>query len=218
TFVLLVSLPIYVAAQKKDAVIHDKLYPASKALPEGHIKTKLDQSYENRILAQDVDHLIEPFRNRTETRLWQSEFWGKWFTSAVMAYRYHPTPQLRQRLDQALADLLSTQTSDGYIGNYAPESHLQQWDIWGRKYTMLGLLDYHEVVGDSNSLTAARKVADHLIKEVAQSDDGLIVTKGNYRGMAASSVLEPMVKLYRLSGDKKYLAFSEEIVREWGLP
>src|SRR5690606_20300023 len=48
--------------------------------------------------------------------------------------------------------------------------------------------------------------------------DGLIVTKGNYRGMAASSVLEPMVKLYRLSGDKKYLAFSEEIVREWGLP
>src|SRR5690606_1586116 len=175
TFVLLVSLPIYVAAQKKDAVIHDKLYPASKALPEGHIKTKLDQSYENRILAQDVDHLIEPFRNRTESRMWQSEFWGKWFTSAVLAYKYRPEAELKKVLDGAVEGLIKTQTPDGYIGNYAPEHRLKQWDIWGRKYSMLGLLDYYEVTKDKRSLTAAQKVADHLMKEIAESD-GLVVT------------------------------------------
>lgn len=207
-----------VATAQIDVAIHDRMIPAEKAIMNGHIADKLNQSYENRILKQDVDHLVAPFRNRTETRLWQSEFWGKWFTSAVLAYRYRPEPRLKQILDEAVRDLLSTQTADGYIGNYAPESRLKQWDIWGRKYTLLGLLDYHELTGTAKALKAAQRVADHLIKEISESGDGLIVTKGNYRGMAASSVLEPMVKLYRRSGDKKYLAFATKIVEEWESP
>jgi len=217
TFILILSLPYCVAAQKGNPTINDKLYPAETALPEGYIKKRLDQSYENRILAQDVDHLIEPFRNRTESRLWQSEFWGKWFTSAVLAYKYRPEPELKKVLDGAVEGLIKTQTPDGYIGNYKPESHLQQWDIWGRKYTMLGLLDYYEVTKDKGSLASAKKVADHLIKEIAESD-GLVVTKGNYRGMAASSVLEPILKLYRVTKEEKYLAFAKQIVREWETP
>lgn len=202
---------------QKQLSVADYMRPADEVSMTGHLADKLNQSVKNRLLAQDVDHLIDPFRNRTETRLWQSEFWGKWFTSAVLAYRYRPDPGLKSVLDDAMNGLLATQSPDGYIGNYAPESHLQQWDIWGRKYTMLGLLDYHEVFGDKKSLNAAKKLADHLIQEINGSDDGLIVTKGNYRGMAASSVLEPMVKLYRLSGDQHYLDFAKEIVREWSL-
>ncbi|MDR6196684.1 hypothetical protein [Siphonobacter sp. SORGH_AS_0500] len=68
----------------------------------GYIGEKLDASYQNRILAQDVDRLVSPFRDRTETRCWQSEFWGKWFTSAVLAYRYKPEPTLRAKLDKAV--------------------------------------------------------------------------------------------------------------------
>ncbi len=203
-------------AQNRSSVA-DYMRPANEVSMTGHIADKLNQSIENRLLVQDVEHLITPFRNRTETRLWQSEFWGKWFTSAVLAYRYQPDPRLKSVLDEAVNGILATQSRDGYIGNYAPESHLQQWDIWGRKYTMLGLLDYHEVFGDKKSLNAAKKLADHLIQEIKESSDGLIVTKGNYRGMAASSVLEPIVKLYRLSGDQRYLDFAKEIVREWTL-
>jgi hypothetical protein len=36
--------------------------------------------------------------------------------------------------------------------------------------------------------------------------------------MAASSVLEPICLLYSRSGDKKYLEFAEEIVRQWETP
>src|SRR5690606_15625584 len=203
---------------QNNALITDRMRPANEVAMTGHLADKLDQSIENRLLVQDIEHLLTPFRNRTETRLWQSEFWGKWFTSVVLAYRYRPSRELKNVLDEALEGLLHTQSSDGYIGNYAPESHLQQWDIWGRKYTLLGLLDYHELFQDQKSLAAAKRLADHLIREIKESDDGLIVTKGNYRGMAASSVLEPMVKLYRLSDDQRYLDFAEEIVREWNLP
>ena len=216
--VLILLIPFCVAAQKGNAtIIPDALKSAESAEIGGYIGQRLDQSYKNRILAQDVDHLVEPFRNRTESRLWQSEFWGKWFTSAVLAYKYRPEPALRKVLDSAVDQLIETQTPDGYIGNYAPEKHLEQWDIWGRKYTMLGLLDYYEVTRDKRSLTSARKVADHLIKEIRESD-GLVVTKGNYRGMAASSVLEPILKLYSLTRDEKYLNFAKQIVNEWETP
>ena len=36
--------------------------------------------------------------------------------------------------------------------------------------------------------------------------------------MAATSVLEPMVNLYRYTGDRKYLDFCEYLVRSWDQP
>jgi DUF1680 family protein len=198
-------------------VITDTLRENDGARMNGFVGKKLDLSYQNRILAQNVDHLIEPFRHRTEARLWQSEFWGKWFTSAVLAYRYHPQEELKKILQLAVDGLLSTQTEDGYIGNYKKENRLEQWDIWGRKYCLLGLLDYYDLTKDSRALNAAERLADHLVKEINERD-GLIVNKGNYRGMASSSVLEPMVRLYVRTGNKNYLSFAEKIVKQWETP
>ncbi|MBD0352745.1 MAG: glycoside hydrolase family 127 protein, partial [Flavisolibacter sp.] len=183
----------------------------------GFVGEKLEAAYTNRIEAQNVARLIEPFKNRTEDRCWQSEFWGKWFTSAVLAYRFHPEPRLKAIIDNAVTQLIQTQTPDGYIGNYAEAKHLEQWDIWGRKYCMLGLLSYYDLTRDGKSLQAARRLADHLIKEL-QDKKVNIVQMGNHRGMAATSVLEPITLLYARTGDKRYLDFAEEIVRQWESP
>ena len=126
-------------AQSVKPIISDQLYPARAAQIEGYIGEKFDASYDNRVLAQDADRLVAPFMNRTETSCWQSEFWGKWFTSAVLAYKYKPGAELKAKLNKAVNDLIATQTTDGYIGNYADDRRLQAWDIWGRKYCMLGL-------------------------------------------------------------------------------
>ena len=198
-------------------VVEDKLHVADAARIAGFVGGKLDASYQNRILAQDVDRLIAPFKNRTETRCWQTEFWGKWITSAILAYRYRPEPQLKAVLDKAISGLIATQTQDGYIGNYADGSHLKSWDIWGRKYCLLGLLAYYDITKEKNVLLAARKLADHLMNELADNS-ALIVKQGNHKGMAASSVLEPICQLYTRTGDKRYLAFAEEIVRQWETP
>lgn len=194
--------------------VTDKLSPVQSSGIDGYVGEKLNASYQNRILAQDVDRLVSPFRNRTEASCWQSEFWGKWFTSAVLAYRYRPEPQLKKMLDDAVDGLIKTQTPDGYIGNYADDKHLLSWDIWGRKYCMLGLISYYDFTNDSKVLKAAAKVADHLMNEL-KTKNLLIVKLGNHRGMAASSVLEPVCQLYSRTKDKRYLEFAEEIVREW---
>jgi DUF1680 family protein len=122
--------------------------------------------------------------------------------------------KLKTVLDKAVEGLIKTQTPDGYIGNYAADKHMQQWDIWGRKYCMLGLLAYYDLTNDAKSLTAAQKIADHLMKEL-KDKNALLVKQGNHRGMAASSVLEPITLLYNRTKDKRYLNFAEEIVREW---
>jgi uncharacterized protein len=195
-------------------MIADILQPAGYSRMDGVTGEKLDAAYQNRILSQDVDRLVVPFRNRTETSCWQSEFWGKWMTSAVLAYRYHPESALKTKLDEAVRGLIATQSPDGYIGNYRDDRHLESWDIWGRKYCMLGLLAYFDLTGDQNVLSSVRKMADHLVKELRDRNI-LIVQKGNHRGMAASSVLEPFCQLYTRTGEKEYLDFAEEIVRQW---
>jgi len=193
------------------------MQPVEAPKLSGYIGEKLDEAYKNRILAQDADRLVKPFLSRTETSCWQTEFWGKWITSAILAYRYKPTAELKSVLDKTIADLIATQTADGYIGNYAPDKHLQQWDIWGRKYCMLGLISYYDLTKNSLALEAAAKIADHLINELA-GKKALIIKMGNHRGMAASSVLEPITQLYVRTGNKKYLDFAEEIVHEWERP
>ncbi|SDL33890.1 hypothetical protein SAMN04487898_117110 [Pedobacter sp. ok626] len=207
-------------AQNKGRVsVSDVLEPSSGMHLTGYLGGKLEESIANRILVQDVDKLIEPFKveNRKETQMWQSEFWGKWFTSAVLAYKYHPSVQLKQVLEKAVRGLLATQTPDGYIGNYAMSHRLEQWDIWGRKYCMLGLLSYYDLTKDEKSLNGASHIADNLISDLNKKD-GIIVTKGNYKGMAASSVLEPICLLYRYTNNVKYLNFAKEIVRQWERP
>ncbi len=178
---------------------------------------RIDLVFHNRIVGQDYEALVEPFRHKTETHLWQSEFWGKWMLGAVAAWEYTHDPVIMDHMKKAVESLIATQSPDGYIGNYAKESQLTNWDIWGRKYVMLGLLRYYEITGDRKALKAARKEADHLLDQVGPGKVNIINT-GFYRGMASSSVLEPMVMLYNKTHQRKYLDFAEYIVRQWETP
>lgn len=194
--------------------VQDHLSVSKSVEINGYTGNKFNASYNNRILAQDVKRLIEPFTVREEHSCWQSEFWGKWFTSAVLAYKYLPTPMLADKLKEAVYGLIETQSADGYIGNYAPENRLNAWDIWGRKYCMLGLISYYDITKEADILKAATKEADLLIQEL-ENKGAKIIEMGNHRGMAASSVLEPICQLYSRTGNKKYLDFAEEIVSQW---
>uniref|UniRef100_UPI004029E2B5 glycoside hydrolase family 127 protein n=1 Tax=Candidatus Cryptobacteroides bacterium TaxID=3085639 RepID=UPI004029E2B5 len=183
----------------------------------GYVGGRIDDCISHRVMEQDVDALVEPFRHRTETWRWQSEFWGKWTLGAIETYRYTGNAALYEKIAASVGQIIETQSPDGYIGNYAPEAQLKDWDIWGRKYTMLGLLSWYELSGDTRALSAASRVADHLISQL-KSKNAKIVKCGLYRGMASSSVLEPIMKLYNISGDKRYLDFATDIVSQWESP
>ena len=206
--------PLAVAPRRPDAFTR---LPLKDVHLGGRLGRAIDLCVRNRVMAQDGEHLVEPFRRRAETNCWSSEFWGKWFTSAVAAQRYSGDPKLLATVQQSARSLMATQTADGYIGTYSPENRLKTWDVWGRKYTLLGLLAYHDLTGDRAALASARRLADHLMSEVGPGRAS-IVKNGAYRGMASSSVLEPIVLLYNRTGDARYLAFAEHIVAQWETP
>ncbi len=199
--------------------VNDKMvsFSPSGVKIEGFLGEKMNLVISQRIKAQDVDHLVEPFRHKEETRLWQSEFWGKWIQSAIAAYDYNRDPEMLLIIKKAVSDLISTQMPSGYIGNYSDKAQLQQWDIWGRKYTLLGLLAYYDLTGDKEALKASCKLADHLLTQVGPGKANIVKT-GNYHGMPSSSILEPMVYLYRKTGDVRYLDFAKYIVAQWETP
>jgi len=120
-------------------------------------------------------------------------------------------------MNQAVINLLKTQLPNGYIGNYPPENQLTNWDIWGRKYTLLGLLRYHDISENQESLKSARQLADHLLTQLGKGKTNIIET-GNYHGMASSSILEPIMLLYNKTEDERYLEFAQYIVDEWETP
>lgn len=191
--------------------------PPAQVRFSGWLGEHLQICREGRMLQQSIPDLVQPFQQRHETRFWQSEFWGKWFTSAALSWRYQGDEAQRARLAEAVAGLIQTQTPDGYIGNYQPEAQTKQWDIWGRKYVLLGLLAYHELTGDAPALQAAVREADYTMRQLQEKNLN-IAACGNWTGMAASSILEPMVLLYRRTGERRFLDFAQDIVSRWEAP
>lgn len=201
----------------------DKLTPAAPGAVEigGWLGGRMQAALDRRVMPQDVDRFIKPFRERTEENggHWRCEYWGKWITSGILACRYEPTPEHQAVIDRAVKELLATQTPDGYIGTYKEGKHLEAWDVWGRKYVLLGLLADYDLRGNKDALEAARRSADFLIKEappgkVNLSDNGLDVVKG----LPASSILEPMALLYQRTGEQRYLDFADSIIANWSKP
>ena len=201
--------------------VKDVLTPAA---PEsvrisGRLGEKLDLCLAHRILAQDIESVVAPYRAKTEIGGgdWRCEYWGKWFTSLTLADAYHSTPATRTLRDEAAKALMATAASDGYLGTRVPAHRLEGWDVWGCKYALLGLMADYDRTRDSAALTAARRQTDVLIAELEPGKTS-IADVGEWNGLPASSVLEPVVLVYERTGEEKYLEFAEHIVACWSLP
>lgn len=185
----------------------------------GRLGKKLDVCVNNRLLVQDIEAVVAPYRAKTETGSsdWRCEYWGKWFTSLTLADAYNSTPTTRALRDEATAALVATAAPDGYLGTRQPAHRLEGWDVWGCKYALLGLIADYDRTHDVAVLAAAKREGDVLIDELGPGKTD-IADVGEWNGLPASSVLEPIALLYQRTGDQKYLAFAKYIVACWSKP
>ncbi|MET6996700.1 beta-L-arabinofuranosidase domain-containing protein [Chitinophaga defluvii] len=218
----MVVMVTQVCAQRSTVPPRDLLRSNSgTAVIKGFIGDKISKCISNRVMVQEGEKILHPFAQRTEKDFndWRCEYWGKWFTSAALAYLYQPGDVYKHTLDASVTSLLRTQGTDGYIGTYSKGAALQGWDVWGRKYVLLGLLSYYDLTKDNLVLRAAARHADNLIaelkdKQIKITDNGLDAIDG----LSSNSILEPMVLLYQRTGNKKYLDFANEMIKAWGRP
>ena len=111
---------------------------------KGDLGGRLDAMIERHVCGADVDYITAPFMEKTETKgWWQTEFWGKWMHSAIPYLGYCGSEKLRTSIERGIDRVLASQEPNGYIGNYPDELRCGEgWDVWGMKYTMMGLLHY----------------------------------------------------------------------------
>ena len=202
---------------------------ATTVLPYGDVRLKgpmgerMNKMIEHHLKATDVDYITAPFLEKTERgRRWQTEFWGKFMHAAMPFWTYTQDPELRRHIDFGFERICASQEPSGYIGNYPDELRCGEgWDVWGMKYTMMGLMHYYDglAAGDpkaQKALTAARRVCDYVIDQLGpKGKRGYhLWESGNWCGFASSSILEPVVWLYNRTKDRKYLDFATYLVKD----
>lgn len=190
---------------------------------KGYLGDRLDAMIQGHVIGTDVDYITAAYQEKTENKgWWQTEFWGKYMHSAVPYAYYVDSAKLGNDLKHGVDRILQSQEPCGYIGNYPDELRCGEgWDVWGMKYTMLGLLHYYDYVKGHDDaeaekvLNATKRLCDYVIGEIGLNGrrNRELWTTGNWSGYASSSILEPVVWLYRRTKEEKYLDFATYIVK-----
>jgi len=113
---------------------------------KGYLGERLDAMIERHVVGTDVDYITAPFQYKTERDgWWQAEFWGKYMHSAMPYLIYTGSKKLKESVDRGVVRMIAAQEPNGYIGNYPDDLRCgEDWDVWGMKYTMMGLLHYYD--------------------------------------------------------------------------
>ncbi len=186
-----------------------RILPPGRVILKGRLGKALERSMEHRLRRVDYSHLVAPFRERNETDgRWRCEFWGKIVRSAIRSLHGRPDAELERLVRATVAELLETQTADGCISSYPAPLQTGDWDIWGRKYALLGLLRYaNEIEASPEIRRAVARCLDQLISQVGPEAKPILEC-GHHTGLAASSILGAVVKGYRLTGEKRFLDYA----------
>ncbi len=182
----------------------------------GYLNTRFTQNLEERLLKVDESGLMGSYLHRPGIHPWAGEHVGKYLETACNVWKLTHNPALKKQMDRMMYELINSQLDDGYLGTYTPDQYWTSWDVWSNKYNLYGLLAYYSTTGYKPALDACIKIGDLLCttfgNKPGQRD---IILAGEHVGMAATSVLDPMVILYRYTGQKKYLDFCYYIIESW---
>lgn len=87
-----------------------------------------------------------------------------------MTYCCTKNAKLYSVLENSVRDLLSTQDDLGRITTYPIENEFNGWDMWVRKYVMLGLLYFYDICKNralqAKILKALSKHADYIVRHI----------------------------------------------------
>lgn len=225
-----------------DYKVRNKLTPArlEDIILRGEIGIRFDRFIHQRIsgtfamneIMRDAEEcFIEKYDDENPWGLWRGEFWGKMMISAVRVCRMKNHPGLREFLRGSAKRIMACQREDGYLSTYKDSDNIFpadkevvkaihgealnfNWNVWSQKYTLWGLLECAMLCDDKDILIAAEKMATHLLDTVEKSGRKMRYC-GVVSGMAACSVMKPLLILYRLTGNERYLDFCKDMADDW---
>ncbi|MBR5309382.1 MAG: glycoside hydrolase family 127 protein [Clostridia bacterium] len=167
---------------------------------------------------------VNQFRLKQDSndRRWRGEYWGKMMRGAVFTYISTGDENLYNLLCETAEDMLTAQSDDGAFTTYESENAFSGWDMWGRKYVMLGFEYFLEICKDKDLseriIKAVCAHADCILENVGDGDGKkhILETASNWSSVPACTVIEPFVRLFNITQNKKYLEFAEYVIGTGG--
>src|SRR5947209_15172186 len=148
---------------------------------------------------------------------WDSDV-AKWLEAASYSLATHPDPALEARVDEVIGLIVAAQQPDGYLNTYftavEPEKRWTNLRDWHELYCAGHLI---EAAVAHFQATGKRVLLDALCRYADYIDTVFGTEPGKKRGYPGHEEIElALVKLYRVTGEKRYLHLSEYFVNERG--
>jgi DUF1680 family protein len=167
--------------------------------------------------------MLQMFRDRDRLPArdlvpWAGEFAGKYLISAVQALRLTGGRPLRETLERFVADLIATQSPEGYLGPFPTSEGMMgpgRWDLWGQYHVMLGLLLWFRETGDASALLACRRAADLLCRTFLDGKRRVVQAGSEEMN---ESCIHIFALLHAQTGEPRYLQMAREIEKDWETP
>lgn len=195
-----------VASKYTPFLIHDQKI-------EGLLGQRMQSNVNSGIMQIDEQALLSGYYAGSATGSPIGEFVNKYIQAGTELMMSGDNKVLYEKMSRIIDILIASQHDDGYLGTYTFYNRWTDWDLWVHKHALIGLLAYYQATSYPDALDAARKLADLLIREFGDKSNQLdLISKGPHAGMATSSLLDPMVELYKFTGKKKYLNFCQYIM------
>ncbi len=216
-----------------------KTFPLSAISLDNEIGRRFDKFIYNRVSSDfAINEILSEAERFFATKLddeygsgmWRGEFWGKLMLSAARVADMKQDKKLCEELSKSVYRLLEYQDEGGYIGTYSNKNNILDWNLddptsklvgwnsnwnaWNQKYTLWALIECAMLLDDKKILHAAERLADSFINTVEELSVS-VSDLGVQHGMASGSILKPLLKLYRLTGNENYFAFAKEIAKDW---
>jgi DUF1680 family protein len=149
---------------------------------------------------------------------WLGEQPGKWLEAAVYASATWRSAALETKARGVLARMLAAQDEDGYLGITDPAVRTRRHPMRGMDpyelyFTLHALLSVFDEWGSEPARKAAMRIGDFFLASVKEGVAEFwplpkpITIAGHevHYGMEGSLLLDPMMRLYEATGDKRYL-------------
>ena len=197
--------------------------PAGSFSFDDRLSLELKRLTDVQLLDTKVWHLfVEQFRHPGVDDAdsgWRCEYWGKMMRGACFTYRVTGDEALYAVLEKTVREMLTAEDPLGRFSTYSVGAEFHGWDLWGRKYILLGMEYFAEICHDpalvAEIVTAMEHHVDYLIGKLGREEDGKInIAKAttHWDGLNSCSILEPVMFLYNITGEERFLTFAEYIL------
>ncbi len=141
---------------------------------------------------------------------------AKWIEAAAYSLALYPDEKLSETVDELIDKIAAAQDEDGYLDTYFTRKDrdrrwknlLEGHELYCSGHMMEAACAYYEATGKKKLLDVMEKNAEHIYKH--------FITEKNEGAPGHPEVELALMKMYRTTGNKKWLQLAEHFINERG--